>query len=95
MGRLDHVVANAGFSLPGNLENHEPEAMRSMVLTNVLGPALLVRETLPHLRESKGRIVLVGSVAGVRNTPATCTPSPSGPCTPWPRTPGCWSPRTG
>ncbi|WCH94863.1 SDR family oxidoreductase [Streptomyces moderatus] len=68
-GRLDHVVANAGFSLPGNLENHEPEAMRSMVLTNVLGPALLVRETLPHLRESKGRIVLVGSVAGVRYTP--------------------------
>ncbi|MER6977782.1 SDR family NAD(P)-dependent oxidoreductase [Streptomyces carpinensis] len=40
-----------------------------MVLTNVLGPALLVRETLPHLRESKGRIVITGSVAGVRNTP--------------------------
>ncbi|WP_405590309.1 SDR family oxidoreductase [Streptomyces sp. NBC_01092] len=68
-GRLDTVIANAGFSLPGTLENHDPEAMRAMVLTNVLGPALLVRETLPHLRESKGRIVIVGSVAGVRNTP--------------------------
>jgi NADP-dependent 3-hydroxy acid dehydrogenase YdfG len=68
-GRLDNVIANAGFSLPGNLENHAPEDMRAMVLTNVLGPALLVRETLPHLRESKGRIVILGSVAGVRNTP--------------------------
>ncbi|WP_042434514.1 SDR family oxidoreductase [Streptacidiphilus anmyonensis] len=68
-GRLDNVVANAGFSLPGNLESHAPEDMRAMVLTNVLGPALLVRETLPHLRESKGRIVIIGSVAGVRNTP--------------------------
>ncbi|MFF3322815.1 SDR family oxidoreductase [Streptomyces sp. NPDC002889] len=68
-GRLDTVIANAGFSLPGTLEDHNPEAMRAMVLTNVLGPALLVRETLPHLRESKGRIVIVGSVAGVRNTP--------------------------
>ncbi|MFF9807457.1 SDR family oxidoreductase [Streptomyces coeruleorubidus] len=68
-GRLDTVIANAGFSLPGTLEDHDPEAMRAMVLTNVLGPALLVRETLPHLRESKGRIVIVGSVAGVRNTP--------------------------
>ncbi|MBY8886959.1 SDR family oxidoreductase [Streptomyces sp. PTM05] len=68
-GRLDMVIANAGFSLPGTLEEHEPEAMRAMVLTNVLGPALLVREALPHLRESKGRIVIVGSVAGVRNTP--------------------------
>jgi NADP-dependent 3-hydroxy acid dehydrogenase YdfG len=68
-GRLDTVVANAGFSLPGTLEDHDPDAMRSMVLTNVLGPALLVRQTLPHLRESKGRIVVVGSVAGIRNTP--------------------------
>lgn len=68
-GRLDTVIANAGFSLPGTLEDHDPDAMRAMVLTNVLGPALLVRETLPHLRESRGRIVVVGSVAGVRNTP--------------------------
>ena len=68
-GRLDTVIANAGFSLPGTLEDHDPQAMRAMVLTNVLGPALLVRETLPHLRASKGRIVVVGSVAGIRNTP--------------------------
>jgi NADP-dependent 3-hydroxy acid dehydrogenase YdfG len=68
-GRLDTVIANAGFSLPGTLEDHDPQAMRAMVLTNVLGPALLVRETLPHLRESRGRIVIVGSVAGIRNTP--------------------------
>ncbi|MCU7820322.1 SDR family oxidoreductase [Kitasatospora sp. DSM 101779] len=68
-GRLDNVIANAGFSLPGNLESHAPEDMRGMVLTNVLGPALLVRETLPQLRETKGRIVLMGSVAGVRHTP--------------------------
>jgi NADP-dependent 3-hydroxy acid dehydrogenase YdfG len=68
-GRLDTVIANAGYSLPGTLEDHDPEAMRAMILTNVLGPALLVRETLPHLRESKGRIVIVGSVAGIRNTP--------------------------
>ncbi|MFG2946171.1 SDR family oxidoreductase [Streptomyces adustus] len=68
-GRLDNVIANAGFSLPGNLESHAPEDMRAMVLTNVLGPALLVRETLPHVRESEGRIVIIGSVAGVRNTP--------------------------
>ncbi|MFI8458194.1 SDR family oxidoreductase [Kitasatospora sp. NPDC085464] len=68
-GRLDNVIANAGFSLPGNLETHAPEDMRAMILTNVLGPALLIQETLPHLRASKGRIVIIGSVAGVRHTP--------------------------
>jgi NADP-dependent 3-hydroxy acid dehydrogenase YdfG len=68
-GQLDNVIANAGFSLPGNLETHAPEDMRAMILTNVLGPALLIQETLPHLRTSKGRIVIIGSVAGVRHTP--------------------------
>ncbi|MBT2421437.1 SDR family oxidoreductase [Streptomyces sp. ISL-22] len=68
-GRLDNVIVNAGFSLPGTLADHLPEAMRSMVLTNVLGPALVVQAVLPHLKETKGRLVLVGSVAGVKNTP--------------------------
>lgn len=40
-----------------------------MVLTNVLGPALLIHAALPHLQASRGRIVLVGSVAGFQNTP--------------------------
>ena len=35
-----------------------------MVLTNVLGPALLVKAALPHLTAPGGQIVLVGSVAG-------------------------------
>ncbi|AXI77010.1 SDR family oxidoreductase [Peterkaempfera bronchialis] len=68
-GRLDHVVANAGFSTYDSLADGDPEGWRTMLLTNVLGPALLVRAALPALRESRGRIVLVGSVAGFKNTP--------------------------
>jgi NADP-dependent 3-hydroxy acid dehydrogenase YdfG len=40
-----------------------------MVLTNVLGPALLIRAALPALKETRGRIVLVGSIAGIIYTP--------------------------
>jgi NADP-dependent 3-hydroxy acid dehydrogenase YdfG len=40
-----------------------------MILTNVLGPAALIHYSLPALRESRGRIVLVGSVAGHVHTP--------------------------
>jgi NADP-dependent 3-hydroxy acid dehydrogenase YdfG len=40
-----------------------------MVLTNVLGPALLIRASVDALRRSGGRIVLVGSVAGFVPTP--------------------------
>ncbi|MBO2457239.1 SDR family oxidoreductase [Actinomadura violacea] len=68
-GRLDHVVANAGFSTHDDLANGDPEQWREMLLTNVLGPAVLIRAALPALRAAGGRIVLVGSTAGVKNTP--------------------------
>jgi len=39
-------------------------AVERTVATNVLEPALLINLAVPHLRETRGRIVLVGSVAG-------------------------------
>lgn len=63
-GRLDTVVANAGYGTFDSLADGEPAGWRHMVLTNVLGPALLIRAALPALRQTHGRIVLVGSVAG-------------------------------
>jgi NADP-dependent 3-hydroxy acid dehydrogenase YdfG len=68
-GRLDAVVANAGFATHDTLADGDPAGWREMVLTNVLGPALLIRAALPALRQTRGRIVLVGSVAGFKNTP--------------------------
>ncbi|MFE4450186.1 SDR family oxidoreductase [Streptomyces sp. NPDC056796] len=68
-GRLDAVVANAGSATHDTLADGDPEGWREMVLTNVLGPALLIRAALPALRRTRGRIVLIGSVAGFVNTP--------------------------
>ncbi|GII82127.1 oxidoreductase [Sphaerisporangium siamense] len=68
-GRLDTAVANAGFASHDTLDNGDPARWREMILTNVLGPALLIRAALPALKETGGRIVLVGSVAGFVNTP--------------------------
>lgn len=68
-GRLDHAIANAGYSTHDTLADGDPTAWQGMVLTNVLGPALLVNAALPALRETHGRIVLLGSVAGAKNTP--------------------------
>ena len=50
----------------GNRENHDPEQMRSMVLTNVLGAAYTIRATMPQLREHAGHLVLTSSIAGRR-----------------------------
>ncbi|KAB2975693.1 SDR family oxidoreductase [Streptomyces sp. SS1-1] len=63
-GRLDTVVANAGFATHDSVAQGDPAGWPEMVLTNVLGPALLIRASIDALKESRGRIVLVGSVAG-------------------------------
>jgi NADP-dependent 3-hydroxy acid dehydrogenase YdfG len=63
-GRLDTVVANAARGTRGDLADGDPAEWREMILTNVLGPALLIRAALPELRRTRGRIVLVGSVVG-------------------------------
>jgi NADP-dependent 3-hydroxy acid dehydrogenase YdfG len=70
-GRIDVAFANAGFGGPRGFEKHEPEFMREMVLTNVLGVAYTIRATLPALRESKGHLVLTSSVAGRRPLPGS------------------------
>ena len=68
-GRLDTVVANAGFATHDSVAEGDPAGWTEMVLTNVLGPALLIRASIDALKETRGRIVLVGSVAGFVNTP--------------------------
>ncbi|MEV6762914.1 SDR family oxidoreductase [Streptomyces sp. NPDC051105] len=68
-GRLDTVVANAGFATHDTVADGDPAGWAQMVLTNVLGPALLIRAAVDALKASRGRIVLVGSVAGFVNTP--------------------------
>jgi NADP-dependent 3-hydroxy acid dehydrogenase YdfG len=70
-GQIDVVVPNAGVGAPGDIAGGDPEAWRTMVLTNVLGVSLTVKACLPSLRESRGRIVLIGSVTGRKNPPGS------------------------
>jgi NADP-dependent 3-hydroxy acid dehydrogenase YdfG len=70
-GRLDVVFANAGFGAARGFLESTPEHWREMVLTNVYGAALTIRATLPALKESRGHLVLTGSVAGRRALPGS------------------------
>ena len=54
-GGFDAVFANAGFGATRGFLEESPEQWRSMVLTNVLGVALTIRATLPHLLERDAR----------------------------------------
>jgi short-subunit dehydrogenase len=63
-GRLDVVVANAGFGVPGSVEALTIEDYRRQFETNVFGLLRTVKAALPELLRSRGRLALVGSVAG-------------------------------
>ncbi len=68
-GQLDVAVANAGFSVAGRIESLNADDWRRQLDTNVIGLALTAKHCLPALRETQGRIVLIGSVAGVVAAP--------------------------
>lgn len=70
-GRIDVAFANAGFGAKRGFLQETPEHWRSMVLTNVYGAALTVRATLPALKQSRGHLLLTGSVAGRRALPGS------------------------
>src|SRR5881227_4108706 len=71
-GRIDAAFANAGFGAKRGFLEESPEQWRSMVLTNVLGPAYTIRAVLPHFNErGTGHFLLTSSVAGRRALPGS------------------------
>lgn len=63
-GRLDCLVNNAGFAVPGTIEDLPREAVRDVFDVVVHGAHDLIRATLPYLRETGGTVVNVSSVLG-------------------------------
>src|SRR3954454_1938182 len=69
---VDAAFANAGFGAKRGFLEEEPDFWRSMVLTNVLGPALTIRAVLPHfLEQDAGHFLITSSVAGRRSLPGS------------------------
>jgi NADP-dependent 3-hydroxy acid dehydrogenase YdfG len=70
-GRIDVVFANAGFGAARGWLKESPEQWRDMVLTNVLGAAYTLRAAIPAVTETKGHLLMTGSVAGRRVLPGS------------------------
>jgi NAD(P)-dependent dehydrogenase (short-subunit alcohol dehydrogenase family) len=63
-GRLDIAIANAGGGVVGKIEDLTEADWHRQLNLNVTSLALTVKYSLPHLRQTKGRVVLLGSIAG-------------------------------
>ncbi len=62
-GVLDVCVANAGYALSGRVDELTDAQWRAQFDVNVFGLLNTVRVAMPQLKLSKGRMVLVSSVA--------------------------------
>jgi NAD(P)-dependent dehydrogenase (short-subunit alcohol dehydrogenase family) len=65
-GGLTGVVANAGIDACGRFQDVSAEAWERVIRVNLMGTAAIVRAALPHLIESRGRVVTVASTLGLR-----------------------------
>jgi hypothetical protein len=63
-GRLDAVVVNAGLARGSSVADMTTGDYRTMMETNVDGAFFTAREAIPHLVETDGNLVFVGSFAG-------------------------------
>jgi short-subunit dehydrogenase len=69
LGRIDIWVSNAGVYLAGAFADTPPHVFRQVVETNVYGNVHAARAALPHLRRTRGVLIVLGSLDGVVPTP--------------------------
>jgi short-subunit dehydrogenase len=70
-GRLEVVVANAGFGVTGLFEALTLDDYRRQLETNLFGVLRTIYATLDDLRKSRGRLAIVGSVSGHVGVPGS------------------------
>jgi NADP-dependent 3-hydroxy acid dehydrogenase YdfG len=71
LGRLDVVVANAGFGVGGHALQLTVDDYRRQMETNVFGVLRVVYAALPELVSQRGSLAIVGSVNGHVALPGT------------------------
>lgn len=65
-GGIDAVVNNAGVADFGPIETTSFERWRTVMETNLDGPFLVTQAATPALKESKGSVVNIASISGLR-----------------------------
>ena len=63
-GKLDIVIANAGFGVVGAIRDLSIDDYRRQFETNVFGVLRTIYAALPEIEKTRGNVVIIGSVAG-------------------------------
>ena len=63
-GKLDALVNNAASVQRSNLANTDAALFDKLIAINLRAPMLLIQAALPHLKQTRGAVLNVGSVNG-------------------------------
>src|SRR5687767_12191147 len=63
-GKIDGVVNNAAWIVRSNIETTDAELFDKCMAINVRAPLLLIKAALPHLKNSQGAVLNIGSING-------------------------------
>lgn len=64
-GRIDAVIANAGVVNYGTVRTADPDAFARTIEVNLTGVYRTIAASLPHLLDSRGYALVIGSVASL------------------------------
>ena len=70
LGRLDVVISCAGLSMRAYFDGSDLAAMEKVMRVNFFGTLYMTHYALPHVKNTRGSLVAVSSMAGKRATPA-------------------------
>lgn len=62
--QIDCLINNAGIGISGALEYQSEEDINNILEVNLKGMIRLTQKVIPFLRETKGKIINIGSIAG-------------------------------
>ncbi|MFL0161868.1 SDR family oxidoreductase [Aquirufa salirivi] len=68
-GRIDLLINNAGISMRSMFENVDLKVLKQVMDINFWGTVYATHAALPYLKESKGGIIGISSIAGYRGLP--------------------------
>ena len=68
-GRIDILINNAGGGFRGKIEDTAPNVFKKVLDSNLMTAIYATRAALNILKKSKGSIIFVSSLAGIRGLP--------------------------